>query len=101
MNALRLFPLAVAGTALLLAHDAPLRVIRATPVGVTDPMTEITVSFDRPVAGSLERAIDPAKVMQLAPAIEGRFEWRDPVTVRFVPAKRLPADLRVVVTVPN
>ncbi|HEX4933269.1 MAG TPA: Ig-like domain-containing protein, partial [Gemmatimonadaceae bacterium] len=99
MLPLRLIPFAVAGLAAVAATTAPLRVIRSTPVGVGDPVTEITVSFDRPVAGSIERAIDPSLVMRLSPAIEGRYEWRDPVTVRFVPARRLPADLRVVVTV--
>lgn len=99
MSLLRLFPLAVAGAAALAVHSAPLRVIRSTPIGVTDPMTEISVSFDRPVAGSIERAVDPAKVLRITPAIDGRYEWRDPVTVRFVPAKRLPADLRVTVEV--
>ncbi len=79
--------------------SAPLRVIRATPEGVASPLTEIAVSFDRPVAGSLERAVDPRTVLRLTPALEGRTEWRDPVTVRFVPARRLPADLRVTVRV--
>ena len=99
MSFLRLIPLAVAGATALAVHSAPLRVIRSTPVGVTDPITEISVSFDRPVAGSIERAVDPAKVLRITPAIEGRYEWRDPVTVRFVPKHRLPADLRVTVEV--
>jgi uncharacterized protein YfaS (alpha-2-macroglobulin family) len=99
MLPLRLIPLAVAGLAAVAAATAPLRVIRSTPVGVSDPVTEIAVSFDRPVAGSIERAVDPATVLRITPAIEGRYEWRDPVTVRFVPAQRLPSDLRVTVTV--
>jgi uncharacterized protein YfaS (alpha-2-macroglobulin family) len=101
MHPLRLIPVAVAGALAVFATHAPLRVIRSTPVGVSDPVTEIAVSFDRPVVGSLERGVDPAKVMQIVPAIAGRYEWRDPVTVRFVPSRPLPADLRVVVTVPN
>lgn len=99
MSILRLFPLVAAGAAAIAMHAAPLRVIRSTPIGVSGPMTEISVSFDRPVAGSIERAVDPSKVLRITPAIEGRYEWRDPVTVRFIPKGRLPADLRVVVEV--
>ena len=73
MLPLRLIPLAVAGLAAVAATTAPLRVIRSTPVGVSDPITEIAVSFDRPVAGSIERAIDAATVMRISPAIAGRF----------------------------
>ncbi|MCE9602863.1 MAG: hypothetical protein K8S21_11720 [Gemmatimonadetes bacterium] len=99
MSIPRLLPFAVAGATAFALHAAPLRVIRSTPTGVADPVTEISVSFDRPVAGSIERAVDPATVLRITPAIEGRFEWRDPVTVRFVPKGRLPADLRVTVEV--
>ena len=99
MSILRLFPLVAAGAAAVAMHAAPLRVIRSTPIGVSGPMTEITVSFDRPVAGSIERAVDPSTVLKITPAIAGRYEWRDPVTVRFIPKGRLPADLRVVVEV--
>lgn len=98
---IRLLPVAVAGLVAVAATSAPLRVIRSTPVGVSEPVTEISVSFDRPVAGSLERAVDPATVMRISPAIPGRYEWRDPVTVRFVPTRRLAAELRVEVTVPT
>jgi hypothetical protein len=65
MHPLRLIPVAVAGALAVFATHAPLRVIRSTPVGVSDPVTEIAVSFDRPVVGSLERGVDPAKVMQI------------------------------------
>ncbi len=101
MHPLRLIPVAVASLVAVAVNGAPLRVIRSTPVGIADPITEISVSFDRPVAGSLERAVDPAKVMRISPAIPGRYEWRDPVTVRFVPTQRLAPDLRVEVTVPT
>jgi len=76
-----------------------LRVIRTTPSVAAQPMSEISVSFDRPVAGSLERSVDPAAVMRIAPQIAGRFEWRDPVTLRFIPARPLPSDTRFTVTV--
>src|SRR5690348_11946417 len=96
----RILPLAAAAATLLMSPHAPLRVVRATPVGSTTPITEISVSFDRPIAGAVETAPDPKKVLQLSPELDGRYEWRDPVTVRFIPSKRLPSDLRVVVTVP-
>ena len=91
--------LAAGAVALAGAHRAPLRVIRTSPEAVGDPRAAITVSFDKPVAGSLERSVDPRTVLRLEPAIAGRHEWRDPVTVRFVPDAPMPADLRVTVTV--
>ncbi len=96
----RLLPLLAAGAATVLAtSSSPLRVIRSTPTGEAEGDTEISVSFDRPVAGSLERSVDPTKVMRLVPAIAGKFEWRDPVTLRFRPAQPLAPDTRVSVTV--
>ena len=81
------------------AEVAVLRVIRTTPEAAATPTSEISVSFDRPVAGSLERTVDPATVMRIAPALEGRFEWRDPVTLRFLPARPLPGGGRFTITV--
>jgi alpha-2-macroglobulin len=81
------------------AAQRPLRVVRTTPTGDGSPATAVTVMFDRPVAGSLERSVDPARVMRVEPAIAGRFEWRDPVTLRWVPAAALPADARITITV--
>ena len=43
----------------------PLRVIRAGPTGDANPLAQITVTFDRPIAGSLDRVIDPATVARL------------------------------------
>ena len=63
------------------------------------PGSAITVTFDRPVAGSLDRSIDPRTVLALDPVMQGTFEWRDPVTLRFRPASPMPAGLRVRVTV--
>ena len=79
--------------------EAPLRVIRTTPVGDADPLATISVTFDRPVAGSLDRSVDPRTVMRVEPAIEGRLEWRDPVTVRLVPSAPLRPDVRYTITV--
>ncbi|MBA2627731.1 MAG: Ig-like domain-containing protein, partial [Gemmatimonadales bacterium] len=92
--------LLAAGVASLLA-DTPstLRVLRADPTGAAAPTASITVTFDRPVAGSLDRSVDPATVLTIAPAIEGSVEWRDPVTIRFRPARPLPSNTAFTVTV--
>ena len=92
---------ALAAASLLTAGSvaAPLRVIRTTPSGDADPLATISVTFDRPVAGSLDRTVDPRTVMRIEPAIPGRLEWRDPVTVRLVPSAPLRADVRYSVTV--
>ena len=100
MSALRFVVLATAAAALTAgAVGAPLRIIRTTPVGEAGPLPVITVTFDRPVAGSLDRTVDPATVLKVEPAIPGRLEWRDPVTIRLIPNAPLPADTRYTVTV--
>ena len=55
---------------------SPLRVIRSTPTGDAIPTAEITVTFDRPVAGSLDRSVDAATIFRIEPAVRGRLEWR-------------------------
>ena len=77
----------------------PLRLIRTAPAGDASPLSVISVTFDRPVAGSLDRSIDPAQVIRVEPAVQGRFEWRDPVTVRFIPSAPLRPNVRYTVTV--
>ena len=79
--------------------EAPLRVIRTTPDGDAGVLAPISVTFDRPVAGSLDRAVDPRTVLRVEPAVAGRLEWRDPVTIRLVPTAPLRADTRYTVTV--
>src|SRR5690349_14478498 len=74
------------------APTPPLRVVRAPPApgGDAPPMARVSVTFDRPVAGSLDRgAVDPAAILRVEPAIAGRVEWRDPSTVRLVPSAPL------------
>src|SRR6185503_16293795 len=66
----------------------PLRVIRVVPGGDADAGALISVTFDRPVAGSLDRSVHPRAVLTLDPVMMGTFEWRDPVTLRFRPASR-------------
>jgi uncharacterized protein YfaS (alpha-2-macroglobulin family) len=84
-----------------LAADAPspLKVIRVTPDADANPASVITVTFDRPVAGSLDKSVDPRSVLTTEPALAGTWDWRDPVTVRFRPADPLPAGLALNVTV--
>src|SRR5687768_2997686 len=100
MSAFRLALLAVATAAFTAGPAAaPLRIIRTTPIGDAGPLPAITVTFDRPVAGSLDRTVDPATVLTVQPAIPGRLEWRDPVTIRLIPSAPLPADTKYTVTV--
>jgi uncharacterized protein YfaS (alpha-2-macroglobulin family) len=99
--------LALAALATCVAADthaqspSPLRVIRSTPTGSAVPTAEITVTFDRPVAGSLDRTVDAATIFRIEPAVRGRLEWRDPVTIRLRPNEALTAGTRYTVTVAN
>jgi hypothetical protein len=76
-----------------------LRVVARGPVGDTNGTEPILVSFDRPVAGALDRSVDPTTIFRLEPAAAGRIEWRDPVTLRFTPAARLRAGATYTVTI--
>src|SRR5688572_22814332 len=77
----------------------PLLIVRALPEGTASPNAQILVTFDRPVAGSLDRTVDPKSVLRIEPAAQGRLEWRDPVTVTFTPTTPLASgvEYRVVV----
>ena len=86
-------------TAYLADPGDPLHVLRATPVGEGSPGAVITVSFDRPVAGSLDRSVDPAKIFQVSPQVAGRLEWRDPITIRLTPARLLTPGTTYTVTI--
>ena len=85
----------------LTADRAPqLRILRALPQGDAGPLAVVTVSFDRPIAASLEGvAVDPARILHIEPAVAGKAEWRDPVTLRFTPATPLAAGTSYRVTV--
>src|SRR5436190_3441321 len=74
-----------AGLGVLADPRSDLRVLRVTPTGDAAPTTSVTVTFDRPVAGSLDRTVDPRAVFTIAPAVAGTLDWRDPVTIRFRP----------------
>ena len=93
--------LLVAAAAVVADVPSPLKVIRITPQGDADPATIVTVTFDRPVAGSLDRTVDPRSVLRFEPAVPGTYDWRDPVTVRFRPAAPLAPGLELRGTVPT
>ena len=91
-----------AGLGSLLADAPPaLRVLRANPSGDAAPTSAITVTFDRPVAGSLDRSVDPRRILTIEPSVTGTTEWRDPVTLRFRPASPLASNTSYRVTVRN
>lgn len=77
----------------------PLKILRTAPAGDAAPTSVVTVTFDRPVAGSLDRSVDPKTIFTIDPAVPGRLEWRDPVTIRFTPAAMLAANTQYTVTV--
>lgn len=88
-----------AGGAWLALPDAPLRVLRVTPARDLRPGDTVLVTFDRPVAGSADAQVDPARVLRVEPATPGHATWRDPVTLAWVPARTPAADTRLTVTV--
>ena len=81
------------------AGPDPLHVLRALPTGAASPNAQIRVTFDRPVAGSLDYTVDPKTVLRLSPAAPGQLEWRDPVTVVFTPSRPLAPATEYTVTV--
>ena len=91
----------VAVAAVAAAPPSALQVLRSSPMVEASPTAQITVTFDRPVAGSLDRTVDPKSVLKVEPDIDGRLEWRDPVTLRLVPAKPLKPGATYTVTVAN
>jgi uncharacterized protein YfaS (alpha-2-macroglobulin family) len=94
--------LALAGaTALLSVEPAPVRVMRVSPTGDASPLAPVTVTFDRPVAGSLDYSIDAKSIFRMEPAAPGTIEWRDPITIRFTPSAPLTPGGRYTVTVSN
>ena len=82
----------------LLAQQ-PIRVVRHAPVDTARSGDAITISFDRPVVGSLDRTPDPATIVRIEPPIDARIQWRDPVTLRVLPRDPLTPARRYRVTV--
>ncbi|MEO8226137.1 MAG: Ig-like domain-containing protein, partial [Gemmatimonadota bacterium] len=93
------FILAAGVGALIADSPSALTVLRANPTGPAAPTASITVTFDRPVAGSLDRSVDPRTLLQIVPVVAGVAEWRDPVTIRFRPAAPLASNTAYTVTV--
>ena len=79
----------------------PLRVVRVLPTGTAAPNAQIRVTFDRPVAGSLDSSVDPKTVLTMVPAAAGKLEWRDPVTIVFTPRTPFTPGASYIVTVAN
>lgn len=79
----------------------PLSVMRVHPTAAADPRTEITVTFDRPIAAGLDATVEAAKIFRIEPAVPGKVEWRDPVTLRFIPGAPLPTGSSHRVTISN
>lgn len=59
----------------------------------------VTIIFDRPVAGRLGQAVDPATIFRIAPAVPGTLRWRDPITIRFIPDEPFPPGSSYTVTI--
>src|ERR1043166_1771649 len=76
-------------SSLVVSGPTPLRVLRVTPEERAPATTTISVTFDRPVAGALDASVDPARIFTISPAVAGRLEWRDPITLRLTPAAPL------------
>jgi hypothetical protein len=86
--------------AVLAGRDA-LGILRTAPGELAAPESRITVTFDRPVAGGIEELVDAATLIRVDPAVPGKAEWRDPVTLRFTPDAPLRPGTRYEVTVAN
>ncbi|MDB4911398.1 MAG: alpha-2-macroglobulin domain protein 2, partial [Gemmatimonadetes bacterium] len=89
----------VGASAYFAAPPMPLRVLRATPADTASRAATIEITFDRPVAGSLDRTVDPRSIVSVVPAVPGRVEWRDPVTIVLTPRTMLASATRYTVTV--
>lgn len=88
MNPIRL-ALLFATLELVAPVGGPLRVLRVTPTTPANPTAEVTVTFDRPVAGGLDQTVDARSIFSITPSVPGTVEWRDPVTLRFTPSSPL------------
>lgn len=79
--------------------QSPLRILRYSPTDTASSGSIISVTFSRPVAGQLDRTIDARRVISVEPAVKGVYEWRDPITLRFVPDEPLVPGARHVVSI--
>ena len=93
--------LAAALSAAVVSADGTLKVLRVSPLNTGESTEDITVTFDRPVAGGLDSTVNPRTFFRITPRVAGKLEWRDPVTIRLHPAAPLPAGVTYTVTVAN
>src|SRR5262245_28233540 len=104
---MRLLSIALVGSAAAIGQGAlaqtpaPLRIIRSMPGSDANSLSEISVTFDRPVAGTLDRSVEADSIFRIEPATPGRVEWRDPVTIRLRPSGQLVAGTTYTVTIAN
>jgi hypothetical protein len=99
-TSLRLALIATLGAAAV-STDGTLKVLRHSPQNTGEATEDITVTFDRPVAGGLDSTVNPRTIFRIAPRVLGKLEWRDPVTIRFHPRTLLPAGVTFTVTIAN
>ncbi len=100
MFSLRIFATLTAA-ALVAQPSTPLQVLSSSPGADASLTAAVQIIFDRPVAGSLDRTVDPVGILRIDPAVPGKAEWRDPVTLRFVPSAPFTPGQRYTVTVAN
>ena len=93
--------ISVIAATVIAAPPPTLQVLRTSPGDGAEPTASITIMFDRPVAGSLDSVVNAAGIFAISPAVPGRAEWRDPVTLRFVPAAPLRPGAEYTVTIAN
>lgn len=82
-----------------LAAQQELRVTQVLPEGSLRPSSTISLSFNRPVSGTLEALVDPSTVARVSASVAVRLEWRDPATIRIVPRAPLRPGSSVLVTI--
>ncbi|MFN9577750.1 MAG: alpha-2-macroglobulin family protein [Gemmatimonadota bacterium] len=77
----------------------PLAVQSYAPRGVVRPTGAMTITFDRPVVGTLEHTFDPSRFVRIQPAVRILVEWRDPSTIRVLPVDGLSPGTRYTIVV--
>src|SRR5215510_3441316 len=96
----RLGLLVILGAGVVSSSDT-LKVLRVSPQNAGESTEDITVTFDRPIAGGLDSTVDPRTFFTITPRVVGKLEWRDPVTIRLHPAASLPAGVTYTVRIAN
>ncbi|MEP6832565.1 MAG: alpha-2-macroglobulin family protein [Gemmatimonas sp.] len=79
--------------------QTPLRVLRYSPTDTATSSGMVTVTFSRPVAGMLDHTVDARKILSVTPGVDGTFEWRDPITLRFIPKDPIPPGTNLVLAI--